>query len=145
MSYDLIPVNKKVEGISIGAFSWPIMLQETGMGYVLGYGDATKPGSYVYSSGKKGSPASNDGYKVSAFEAKAMAAVARGYVSVQRFIAKEHEQATDEQKVSFKTALFPGDDGTVRKLYKQPVHEDVLKRIEKFADFAENSKGFSIH
>jgi hypothetical protein len=70
MGYDLIPINKEVESISIGAFSWPMYLQETGMGYVLGYGAGLRPGSYVYQDNNNGSPASNDGFKVSVNRSK---------------------------------------------------------------------------
>jgi len=86
MGYLLKPKNKKVESINVGAFSWPIILQETGAGYVLGYGAGRAPASYVYQDGNKGSPASNDGYKVNGTEAKAMASVLRGYATVQRFV-----------------------------------------------------------
>ena len=41
MGYTLVPRNKKVDDIDIGAFSWPIVLQETGAGYLLGYGRYT--------------------------------------------------------------------------------------------------------
>lgn len=59
MGYDLTAKNKKVEGISIGAFSWPIILQETGAGYVIGYGAGRTPARYVYQNGNSGSPVSN--------------------------------------------------------------------------------------
>ncbi|EPL7677462.1 hypothetical protein RG089_000597 [Elizabethkingia anophelis] len=145
MGYDLIAKKKDAEDLSIGAFSWPHMLQETGMGYVLGYGANFKPGTYVYQSGRKGSPSSNDGYRVTSFEAKAMAAVARGYVSVNRFINKQYEEMPEDERKGYENALYHGDEGIVRKLYLQPVSEDYLKKLEKFADFAEKSGGFEIH
>jgi len=142
MSYDLKPVNKKEKTFSIGAFSWPIMLQQTGMGYVLGYGAGRAPASYVYQSNNKGSPVSNDGYKVSGTDAKIMAKILRGYISVQRFVNKEWEAVPEEEKKMQKDAKIIGS-GT--PLYRGEVHEDVLVRYEKFAEFAEKSKGFSIH
>lgn len=144
MSYDLKPRNKKIEEVRFGAFIWSIMLQETGMGYVLGYGANITPASYVYNTGRKGSPVSNDGYRVSSDEAKAMAKVARGYISVKRFINKQYEEASDEQKNNWKSALYYGEKRLVKKLYEQEVSEDLLLKIEKFADFAENSNGFAI-
>jgi hypothetical protein len=141
MGYDLVPKNKAVKGISFGAFWWPIMLQETGMGYVLGYGAGRTPASYVYIPDKRGaSPVSNDGYSVSSKEASMMAAIARGFVSVNRFIQKEWDVIPEDQKTTdweYKT-----HEGKL--LYNRPWHEDRLKQIEAFADFAEKSKGFKI-
>ena len=88
MGYDLRPKNKNVEEMRINAFVWPFILQDTGMGYVLGYGAGMRPGTYVYLNGNNGSPASNDGYKVTATEAKTMAKIARGYLSVKAFVNK---------------------------------------------------------
>lgn len=144
MSYDLRPRNKKVNEIRFGAFIWPMMLQETGMGFVLGYGANIQPASYVYNAGRKGSPVSNDGYRVTSSESKAMAAVCRGYVSVKRFINKQYEDASDEQKNSWKSALYQGEEGLVKKLYEQEVSEDFLAKLEEFAEFAEQSNGFGI-
>lgn len=144
MSYDLRPRNKKIDELTIDAFSWPMMLQETGMGFVLGYGANIQPASYVYNTGRKGSPVSNDGYRVTSSESKAMAAVCRGYISVKRFINKQYEEASDEQKNNWKSALYHGDKGIVKKLYKQEVSEDFLVKLEKFAEFAEQSNGFGI-
>lgn len=140
MGYDLCPNNKELESISIGAFSWPIYLQETGMGYVLGYGTGFKPGSYVYSQGNNGSPVSNNGYKVTATEAKMMAKVARGYVSVQRFVNKEWEELPEETVKEYEKA----NEQHSFKVYRAKMHEDHLAWLEKFADWAVKSKGFKI-
>jgi len=141
MGYHLSPKNKKVEAISVGAFSWPIILQETGAGYVIGYGRGRTPASYVYQEGNKGSPASNDGYKVSGTEAKMIGTVLRGYVSVQRFVNKEWDAMPPEEKEQGLKITIP-DSG---KLYRGYVVEERLKQYEKIADFCEQSKGFSIH
>lgn len=136
MSYDLKPRNKNIEELRIGAFTWPIILQDTGMGYILGYGKNITPGSYIYQQGNNGSPVSNDGYKVSSFEAKAMAKIARGYISVKKFINKQYDEMqsnTREQYMNYKD------------LYEQPISIDFLNIIENFADFAEKSGGFEIH
>jgi hypothetical protein len=137
MGYDLIPKNKKLDSFSVGWLTWPMFLQETGMGYILGYGTGMKPGSYVYQGGNNGSPSSNDGYKVSSKEAKMMAAVARGYVSVQRYVNKEWEAIPAEQLPSYENAQAG--------IYRAKIHEDHLVKLEKFADFAEESGGFSIN
>ena len=146
MGYDLRAKNKHVAEIRIGMFSWPLMLKDTGMGYVLGYGDNVQPGTYVYNDGNEGTPVSNDGYKVTAFEAKAMAAIARGYISVKRFINKQYEEMDETTRKYYESATFKNNDGTVEKLIKEQVtSEDFLLKLEKFAEFAEKSKGFTIH
>lgn len=142
MSYDLIPKDKKCKEISIGAFSWPIILEETGMGYVIGYGGGRTFGTHVYKPEENGaSPVSNDGYHISNFEAKAMAAVGRGYVSVSRFINKEWAAIPEGQDKEHQKTVMCGPE---RKLYKTAMHEDRLKLIEKFCEFAEKCKGFQI-
>lgn len=135
MGYELNPNNKELKSLSAGILTWPIFLQETGMGYVLGYGTGFKPGSYVYNKGNNGSPVSNDGYKVTASEAKTMAKVARGYVSVQRFVNKEWEQIPESEWPNYEKD---------RTIYRGKMHEDHLVWLEKFADWAEKSKGFNI-
>lgn len=140
MGFGLKPRNKKVKEFYIGTFSWKVMLQDTGMGYVLGYGSDIEPGTYIYQSGNIGSPISHDGYKVSSFEAKAMALVARGYISVKRTINQRYNEMTEEEKSYHKnTRNFEG-----RKLYNGPVSEVFLLALERFAEFAENSGGFTI-
>lgn len=136
MSYDLTPKKKDVEELRIGAFTWPIMLQETGMGYILGYGKNITPGSYVYQQGNYGSPVSNDGYKVTAFEAKAMAKAARGYISVKKFINNQYDEISKEKRNQYES---------YKDLYIQPTGVDFLNAIEEFADFAEKSGGFTIN
>lgn len=141
MGYDLRPRNKKVKGICIGAFSWPIILQVSGAGYVIGYGEGRTPASYVYQPDKRGaSPVSNDGYYISSEEAKMMSVIIRGFLSVCRFVNKEWEAMPEDQRLhdqNYRTL-----EGKL--LYKQPYHEDRLKQFEQFADFAEKSKGFYV-
>lgn len=136
MGYDLIPKKKEVDCFCIGAFSWPLLLQETGAGYVLGCGSAKNPGTYVYQTGNVGTPHSNDGYKVTASDAKCMAKVVRGFLSVQKYVNKEWEETPEDVKQrEIKT-----------EFYRKPItNQELLKKMEDFADFAEKSGGFSIH
>lgn len=136
MGYDLRPINKKIGGIRFGAFVWPDMLRETGMGYVLGYGKGIEPFTYVYNTGNNGSPSSNDGYRVYAAEAIAMAKVARGYVSVHRFINKLYDEMPPEKREKYEGNKI---------VYGQPECEAFLRKLEEFAEFAEKSSGFTIH
>lgn len=143
MSIELVPKtrSKKVKSIWVGGMIWGIYLEETGMGYVLGYGAGRTPGSYVYKSGNNGSPVSNDGYEVTEEEALMMARVGRGFLSVQRFVQKEWDSLTPEQyKEQWDYKTRP--EGKL--LYNQPWHEERLKQIEAIVDFMEKSKGFKI-
>jgi hypothetical protein len=142
MGYSLIP-KKKIETIDIGAFSWPMHLEETGAGYVLGYGSGRTPGSYVYSDGNKGSPVSNDGYVVSASEAKAMAMCMRGYISVAKFVNKKWEEDFPDEAEREKMQEFI-NPATGTKLYKTMMGPKRLVELEKIVDFIERSGGFKI-
>ncbi len=140
MSYTLKAKDKTTSSIDIDIFTWPVMLQETGMGYVLRYGAAKDPGQYVYAQGNNGSPVSNDGYKVSPFEAKAMAAIARGYIHVNEFINKQWEDLSEEKRSHQQAANVEG-----RSIYIKGSGVEFLNKLKKFADFAEKSKGFTIN
>lgn len=144
MGYSLLPKKKGIESIDIGVFSWPMFLQETGAGFVIGYGQGMEPGSYVYQSNNIGSPVSNDGYTVTAFEAKAMAKCIRGYVTVSAFINQELESLYPDEKEreSMKNFVNPA---TKTKLYNVPFGQKRLEELDKIADFMEKSGGFSIH
>jgi hypothetical protein len=141
MPFELNPQNKELDSLFVGGFSWPMFLQETGMGYVLCYGAGFKPGSYVYNNNNNGSPVSNDGYKVTSTEAKMMAKVAMGYVTVQRFVNKEWDELPETERSYYENAKSLGE----QPLYRGKMHEDHLKFLEKFADWAEKSKGFTIN
>lgn len=135
MGYNLTPRNKKIERVSVGSFSWPIILEETGAGYVLGYGKGLVPASYVYQDGNNGSPVSNDGYIVNAFEAKAIAKCMNGYISVQKFVNEQYEKYSDQEKDNMKKHSF----------YRKEVSKDFLDKIRKIADFIDKSGGFRIY
>lgn len=142
MGYTLTP-KKKIASINVGAFSWPMFLQETGAGYVIGYGAGRAPATYVYQSNNHGSPVSNDGYKVTAAEAKAMAMCMRGYISVASFINKEWEEKfpdENERKIAKETPMI----GSSKLLYNVPMAKERLEQLAKIAEFIENSGGFKI-
>lgn len=141
MSFDLIARNKKCKPISFGLIGWMVMLEETGMGYVVGYGKGLCPGTNVYRGNENtGSPMSNDDYYVSADQARAMAMVAKGFASVQRFVNKEWESYPEDQRERMKEATLPSGAPMYRTIW----HEDRIKLLDKFADFAERSQGFII-
>lgn len=136
MGYDLRPKNKEVPEQRGMIFTWPIILQETGAGYLLGYGDNTSsPGMYVYNGSRgPGSPVSNDGFKVTASEAKVMAKLFRGYVFVKRCIREEWEKKTEEEKAMILAILKNA----------KPPSEEFLNKVESLIDFCEKSGGFRI-
>lgn len=143
MGYYLKAKAKEAKNINVGGFIWPFILQETGMGYVLGYGSGKDPASYIYSSGKNGSPVSNDKYKVTATEAKAMALVGRGFLSVQKYVNKQWiEDYPDEADRKAKSEMrgFSG-----QPLFRSQMGEKTLKVIEDVVEFLEQSKGFTIN
>lgn len=137
MSYDLVPRNKEVGTFSFGIFSWSWMML-SGVGLVIGCGQAMKPLTEIHRGRDgEGTPFSNDGYRVTALEAKMMAAAARGLVGIQRCINKEWESLTGEQRENAKRLA---ED----KIYKPSVRDDFIEKAEKFADWAEKSGGFRI-
>lgn len=138
MGYDLCPKNKNVEEMRINAFVWPFILQDTGMGYILGYGAGLRPGTYVYLNGNNGSPASNDGYKVTASEAKIMAQIARGYLSVKSFVNKEWDDLKEDERKQME------EWNKKDKIYTSYTGARMMDIIKQFADFAEKSGGFRI-
>lgn len=138
MGYDLIPKKEGVESKSGMIFTWPVILQETGAGYLFGYGENTfKPGYYVYNNSlpNNGSPVSNDGFEVSKEDAIIMARIFRGYVYVKRTLREEWLEKSEDERAMIKD--FYGDK-------VEPPAEVFLQKIESLADFFEQSEGFNI-
>lgn len=136
MGYDLYPRNKNLKPISFGVFTWPSMLHETGMDYVLNCGRSIYEGRYIYQkkNNKDGSPLSNDSFPVSSFEAKCMAKVALGYVFVYEEINRQWKDLEEEER----------DEIYRSKSKIRSVDENFLLKLKAFAEFAQNSKGFRI-
>jgi hypothetical protein len=91
--FDLKAKNSEVPETQFSWFFWRQILEKTGAGYVLGFGFFDNdPGKYVYDVLPEGggSPMSNDGYQVTEFEAKCMAACCTGYVRVRRFMGDDN-------------------------------------------------------
>ena len=137
MGYDLIPIRSEAGSPRGMIMTWPMILQETGAGYLLGYGiNTVKAGYYVYDGRRgPGSPVSNDGFKVSASEAKTMAKLFRGYVFVQRAIRKDYEAMSSHDKEI---------DSKFNCMHKEPPCEEFINKVEELAEFCEKSKGFRI-
>ncbi|MFR0993172.1 MAG: hypothetical protein ACLSGQ_00950 [Parabacteroides distasonis] len=138
MGYDLIPKKEGVASKNGMIFTWPVILQETGAGYLFGYGMNTfDPGRYIYDGSRPdGSPVSNDGFDVSKEDALIMARLFRGYVFVKRGLVEEWNKMPEKEKIQIQSLL--GKRVT-------PPAEDFLAKIEALADFCEQSEGFNIH
>ena len=141
MSMDLKPRNNSIEEFRISGIYWNVVLRETGAGYIIGYGKAVSNGAYSYKpQGNNGSPMSNDGYRVTAFEAKAMALSARGYLSEQSYLKREWAELDKEKRKMYELLNKNNDKG----LFNKPAGDTFIKVVERFANFAEQSSGFRI-
>ncbi len=138
MGFDLKPRNKKLDWFHFGAFSWSWMMNE-GVGYIINYGKAKDPASFSYVPDKKGRcPAYSDGYYVSADLAWAMGRAALGLVSTCRRIIEEWEKLSPDERKRQE------EFNKTHKLYKTPVREDFIDKVEKFGVWAQKSSGFGI-
>lgn len=136
MGYDLIANKKGVKDKRGFVFTWPIILQETGAGYLFGYGMNTFSSGYIYDGNRPdGSPVSNNGFEISKEEALIMARLFRGYVFVKRSLREEWEKKTQEDRLMLKRLI--GNKA-------EPPAEVFLQKIEELADFCEQSEGFKI-
>lgn len=139
MGYDLKSRWKNNEGLYIGAFIWSWMLSE-GVGLILGSMDGRSPGTYTFIPRNGLDPHSNEGFRVTADEARAMSKAARALVSGYKFIEKQWNELTDEQR---ERDYKHNETSTVFK-YKTPIRNDFLQKAIEFADWAEKSGGFEI-
>lgn len=136
MGYDLTPKNENAGSPRGMIFTWPIILNETGACYLFGYGENTaRAGFYVYNGSRgPGSPVSNDGFKVTASEAKIMAKLFKGYVFVKRAIREEWEKISEDER----NMLL-----SINKKASPP-SSDFIDKVESLIDFCEKSGGFTI-
>jgi hypothetical protein len=118
MSYDLCPKKKEAGDFRFGAFSWPVLLEACGYLFPCVHGQ----GQYCSVDDKWVMLGTNDGFKVSADDAKLMARCARNFVAIQRGLPSDHIDR------------FP-----------PKIRTDFVDRFERFAEWAEKSGGFSIH
>lgn len=137
MGYDLIPKKEGVEAKSGMIFTWPIILDKTGAGYLFGYGINTfDTDQYIYDASRSdGSPVSNDGFDVPKEDALIMARLFRGYVSVKRELREEWDKIPVEKQVMLESIYGKG---------AVPPSVEFLQKVEALADFFEQSEGFNI-
>jgi hypothetical protein len=151
MGYDLRARNREVGDLHFGAFSWMWML-ERGVGLIIGHSDGGD-GRHIYSPrivrGVSTSPMHNDGFPVSASEARAMALAARGLAATERHRAAAWEELPEATRMAI-GALPIGvwKDNEYHMLERDrraPVRADFIEKAERFAAWAEQSGGFRIY
>lgn len=152
MSYDLTPNNKGIEEFHFGAFSFPVLLEACG--YLF---------SAIHSGGRwycafgldermgKDYPniLSNVGFVVTAEEARTMARIARNFVAIQRTLPDENKTEDMRSKASFvkqdiEAMLINAMHGNSNEPWPVKVRTDFTVKFEKFAEWAEQSDGFTI-
>lgn len=136
MGYDLKPISTSLETFTLGAFSFPILLEACGYlwpciqngprWYCVFGEDERMPAGDEYPT-----LISNDGFPVSEDEAKVMARVARNYVAVQRNLP--NQTISDDFLEPYSMQEWP-----------KKIRSDFVNKFEKFADWADQSKGFEI-
>lgn len=137
MAYDFFPKNPNAEPYSLGAFSWPIML-EAGLGLVLGTGKGFRPGEFVYLSRPDGRCVQyNDGATVTPEECAELAKVCRWIVAIQEARIREWEKLEEPTRRMMKADKA----GT----YTLPWHPGYIQKFRDFATWCDQAQGFEIH
>jgi hypothetical protein len=140
MGMDLIARNRRTGDLHLFHSVWSKILEETGCGYLLGYGKSFTPGYYVYDS-DRGSPVSNDGMKISASDAAIMSRLCEGYVFVKTFLQEEWDKLSDKEKEYTKGFFNITKDPN----YPNLETDEFLEKVKQFSDFAKRSGGFKIY
>ena len=135
MGYDLMPRNKKAGTFWLGIFPFQILQEACGYlwpciskgvrWYCVFGADPRMPVGDNYPR-----LLSNDGFRITAEEARIMARIARNFVEVQRSLSDERTPS----------------DLTPVHLWPWPIkiYTDFVDKFEQFADWAERSQGFAI-
>ena len=125
MGYDMRPRNKELGDFHFDIFSWPELLSQCCFiwpffhnGFKWYYVDGVDE-RFKFED-QYPLIITNDGFYVTADEAHIMARMTRNFVVIQRSIKDEDE-------------------------WPKSIREDFVDRYEKFADWAEKSRGFWIH
>lgn len=139
MGYDLIPSNRKLEPFHFGSFSFPILLEACGYLYVCIH---KGPRWYCVFGEDKRMPigddypriVSNDGFRVTAEEARIMARIARNYVIIQEKLPEENRGI--EEDTSLLKSVQP---------WPLKIRDDFTEKFAKFSEWAPKSRGFKIY
>lgn len=134
MGYDFKAKNEGVEGFHLGAFSWPVLLDQFGTYFLtLHQGAQWFMVSGVDPRDPEGTTypgiLANSGFEITAEESVVLARMTRNYVTIQKMLGEEHRNL--ELK---KDAPWP-----------LKIRDDFTEKFERFAEWLERCGGFTIH
>lgn len=127
MGYDLKPRNKKLGNLHLSGGTWPTIAQSFGMYFdhlITRNGYVSWDKSYPYI-------LYNDGYRVSASDARILSRMARNFAKLQSALP----DTWNEENIN-----HPYNPG--RDLLK--CSDSITNSIKEFANWAERSRGFRI-
>jgi hypothetical protein len=139
MGMDFIAINREVSDFHLFSSVWCELLEETGCGYLLGYGKHFKPAYYVYDR-DWGSPISNDGMEISARDAEIMSRLCDGYIFAKTFLREDWDKLSGVEKKYMEEFLNVGKDPN----FPYVAAAEFLEKVRQFSDFAKQSGGFEI-
>lgn len=132
MGFDLTPVNKKAGDLTIGAFSWSLMLDK-GIGLPLRCGKGFRPGQFVYSGRCL---YANDGARITQEEACEMAMIAEWLADYQDVLRACYDKVPQDQRAE----MEKNNTG----LYNIPAAPEWCAKLREFAKWARKSRGFRV-
>lgn len=154
MGYDLLAKNKEVDSFHFDAFSFPMLLEACGYlfpcihnggQWYCAFGtDERMPAGDSYPR-----LLSNDGFRVTAEEARIMARIARNFAAIQATLPDRNAAEDARSKAEFNrddlsAALLRGMFGT-KENWPVKIRVDFTQTFIEFADWADKSGGFAIH
>lgn len=153
MGYDLKPKNKNLDYFHFGAFSYPVLLEACGYlwPFILDGGRYySVPDIDKRFDGEYPRILTNDGFRITASEAKIMARCARNFVAIQRTLPDKNMGTGFSCQNTFKKedlidSLMRGLSGANPGPWPKKIRSDFVDKLEKFAEWAEKSQGFRIY
>lgn len=138
MVYSLIPRNKEIESFEVKSYSWMKILRDTGVGYLIGFGETCTIGSCVFESRNNKSPLGRDGYLITAAESRVMSNLSDGYVNVKRHVNNEWDMLAANEASLREIANRNGI------IYQKYTDDLFLETVRDFSNFSKLSRGFRI-
>lgn len=142
MGFDLVANNEGVEDFQVGPFSWSWILNKCGVGLPLVTGPGLIPGMYIHRpcDTSRGSPQTNDGFKVSSEQALHMGLIAGFAVEYQRTLAFVWENRTTSEEREMWERINKDQVGYLNR----PACERLVNELLEFSEWAKASGGFEI-
>jgi hypothetical protein len=142
MSVDLAPQNENIPSYHSGSFSWGWMA-ERGVFLSVGCGPLLAGAHYMIGHLRDGAEmGSNDGFPVSADEARAMAHAAYGLWLIEQYKLSQWRALSKEEqdrRMALPYSQQRNEDSWT------PIREDFIDRALEFAWFAHASGGFKVY